>query len=88
MNGAITHETMLTMLRDGEVLPNIDIEEEVEMTEQEKLDSMMTETLPGQTEQPPNADGEVRESEDRSAVRSLVEQRLRRLAGDDQEDSE
>ena len=59
MNGAITHETMLTMLRDGEVLPNIDIEEEVEMTGQEKLDSMMAQTLPGQTEQPPNADGEA-----------------------------
>ena len=87
MNGAITHETMLTMLRDGEVLPNIDVEEEVEMTEQEKLDGMMAETLPGQTEQPPNADGEVKESSDRSAVRSLVEKRLRRLAGEDQEDS-
>jgi predicted metal-dependent phosphotriesterase family hydrolase len=79
---------MLTMLRDGEVLPNIDIEEEVEMTEQEKLDDMMAQTLPGQTEQPPNADGEVKESGDRSAVRSLVEKRLRRLAGEDQEDSD
>ena len=87
MNGAITHETMLTMLRDGEVLPNIDIEEEVEMTGQEKLDSMMAQTLPGQTEQPPNADGEAKESSDRSAVRSMVEKRLRRLAGEDQEDS-
>jgi hypothetical protein len=40
-NGAITHETLLEMLRQGEVLPNIDIEREVELTQQEKAGNMM-----------------------------------------------
>ena len=40
MNGAITQETLLSALKKGEVLPDIDIDEEVEMTSQEKLDNM------------------------------------------------
>ena len=36
-NGAITHQTLLEMLQMGEILPNIQIDEEIEMVEQEKL---------------------------------------------------
>jgi len=39
-NGAITQSTLLTYLRDGEILPNIDIDLEVEMTDQEKISNM------------------------------------------------
>ena len=31
MQGAITHESLLEMLKAGEVLPNIDVEREVEL---------------------------------------------------------
>ena len=37
MQGAITQETLLEMLKAGEVLPNIDVEREVELVSQEKL---------------------------------------------------
>ena len=36
-NGAITHQTLLEILSRGEILPDIDIESEIEMIEQEKL---------------------------------------------------
>ena len=35
--GAITHESLLEMLKAGEVLPNLDVEREVELVSQEKL---------------------------------------------------
>ena len=37
--GAITHETLLNALKRGEVLPELDVEEELEMCAQEKLRS-------------------------------------------------
>jgi len=39
-NGAISHETLLDALKKGEVLPGIDVELEMEMCSQEKLDNM------------------------------------------------
>ena len=36
MNGAISQELLLQMLKEGEVLPSVEIEEEVEATQQEK----------------------------------------------------
>ena len=38
--GAITHETLLEMLKAGECLPNIDVEREVELVELEKANNM------------------------------------------------
>ena len=40
-NGAITQETLLGALKKGEILPDVDVEEEVELTSQEKLDNML-----------------------------------------------
>ncbi len=40
MNGAITQETFLQMLKEGEVLPAIEVDEEVELTQQEKESNM------------------------------------------------
>ena len=42
-NGAITQETLLGALKKGEILPDVDVEEEVELTGQEKLDNMLIE---------------------------------------------
>ena len=39
-NGAISHETLLSALVKGEVLPGLDVEYELEMCSQEKLDNM------------------------------------------------
>ena len=85
MNGAITHEILLEMLRDGEVLPNVDVEAEVELTGQEKAQNMMVNMLPDVA----SANGaagaaaasEEQQSEQPSEIRSLVEERLRRMAG-------
>jgi hypothetical protein len=50
-NGAITHQTLLEMLKKGEVLPEIDIEREIELTEQERGGGMMVSMLPQQGEE-------------------------------------
>ena len=62
-NGAITQETLLGALKKGEVLPGIDVEEEVELTSQEKLDSMLVEGIPGEAGPPSNAEGQERRDE-------------------------
>lgn len=43
-NGAISHDTLLSMLKRGEVLPEIDVEEELEMVSQEQ--GMMRAEIP------------------------------------------
>ena len=40
MNGAISQELLLQMLKEGEVLPSVDINEEVEKVQQEKEENM------------------------------------------------
>jgi hypothetical protein len=85
MNGAITHETLLEMLRDGEVLPNVDVEAEVELTGQEKAQNMMVNMLPdvaaANGAAGAAAASDEQQSEQPSEIRSLVEERLRRMAG-------
>jgi hypothetical protein len=49
LNGAITHETLLEMLKQGEVLPSVDVETEIELTGQEKLNTMVS--LPEEEEE-------------------------------------
>ena len=52
----------LGALKKGEVLPDVDVEEEVELTSQEKLDSMLMEGIPG--EAGPPSDAKVNERRD------------------------
>ena len=47
-NNTITLETLLNALKKGEVLPAIDVDEEVELVQQQQLDSMMMDQIPGQ----------------------------------------
>jgi len=95
MNGAITQETMLEMLKQGEVLPELDVEMEVELTQQEKAKSMMVGMLPSMAEgnRPPASNKEQegegnRGGEDAGEIRKLVEERLKRLAGGGDNDEE
>ena len=76
-NGAITQETLLGALKKGEILPDIDVEEEVELTSQEKLNNMLTEMVPGEAAAP--ADEEGREQRD-SNIRQAAVERMRDVA--------
>ena len=76
-NGAITQETLLSCLKKGEVLVDIDVEEEVELTSQEKLDNMLTEMVPGEAAAP--SDNEGREQRD-SNIREAAVDRMRGVA--------
>ena len=73
-NGAITHETLLGALKKGEILPDVDIEEEVELTSQEKLDNMLIEGVPGEAAAPTDAEGNERRDDQ---VRQQVVDRMR-----------
>ena len=75
-NNAITQQTLLEMMKQGEILPNIDVEEEVEMTSQEQLDSLMQQTLPSQ------AQPQDEEDSGDSEVRRMVTERMTRLAAE------
>jgi hypothetical protein len=84
-NGAITQETLLGALKKGEILPDVDVEEEVELTSQEKLDSMLIEAVPGEAAAP--ADEEGREQRD-SNIREAAVERMRGVAERREEDDE
>jgi hypothetical protein len=62
-NGAITQETLLGALKKGEILPDLDVEEEVELTSQEKLDSMLMEGIPSEAGPPSDDEGQERRDE-------------------------
>ena len=84
-NGAITQETLLGALKKGEILPDVDVEEEVELTSQEKLDNMLTEMVPGEAAAP--ADAEGREQRD-SNIREAAVERMRGVAERRENDDE
>lgn len=74
-NNAITHETLLQALKRGEVLPDLDVESEVELVDQARLDSMMMDAAPDMAA--PTADSEGDEEIQASAV-----ERMRRIAAE------
>ena len=84
-NNTITLETLLNALKKGEILPDIDIEEEAELVQQMQLDSMMMEQIPGQAA--PTTDAEGNERRDLE-VQGAATERLRRLSRDRREDNE
>ena len=95
-NGAISHETLLDALKKGEVLPGIDVELELEMCGQEKLDNMsMAMDIGSSSTETPQEDQQAGETNsdtnqaDQSDIRTLLEERLRRLNGpsDNEEDA-
>ena len=96
MQGAITQETLLEMLKAGEVLPNIDVEREVELVSQEKLanaDLFAAGGNIGDEEEHDGQKGQDAEADDdkegeQSEIRSEVERRLKRLAKGNDNDEE
>lgn len=76
--GAITHETLLEMLKAGECLPNIDVEREVELVELEKANNM---ELAGGFGSPAAVeDAEEEEEEDEEELQQEQQQRRQRDA--------
>ena len=84
-NNTITLETLLNALKKGEVLPAIDVEEEVELVQQTQLDNMMMQQIPGQAA--PTTDAEGNEQRDEETQNAATE-RLRRLAQERREDND
>ena len=84
-NGVITHETLLNVLKAGEVLPDLDVEAEVEAVEAAKLNLLDLNSSGGVLgESEENAEEEPAEGD--SEVRRIVTDRLRRMAGETEED--
>ena len=87
--GAISHELLLEMLQRGEVLPDIDIEAEIEKIDQSKLMDLDIGAAGGVADEgePEGAADDAPESEE-SELRQEVVRRLRRLAEDNDSDEE
>ena len=68
-NNTITLETLLAALKKGEILPDIDVEEEVELVSQEKLDNIVM-------QQAPAAAAVINESEEGTAIDDDVREGL------------
>ncbi len=89
--GAITHETLLGMLKRGEILSDIDVDEEVEMVSQEKASSMVISqslftnaSSDASSNQPETEDDDDGENGS-SSVRQIAESRLKALLSPDEE---
>jgi len=89
MNDAITQETLLEMLKTGEVLPSLDVEMEVELTSAEKAQNIAMSQLPGMVAQQQGEEGQG-ESPERTETRAQVEAMLKKMVtpnlGEDDED--
>ena len=85
-NGAITHSTLLQMLQMGEVLPHIDVDQEIEMVEQEKLLNMDMAVAAGTVaEEEINDESQSESDTEESEMRRELTARLRAQAGLDEE---
>lgn len=89
--GAISHQLLLEVLNRGETLPDIDVEAEIELIEQDKLAGMDMAAAGGvvadDEEEEAAAEEEDSGGED-SEIRQEVLRRLRRLAGDNEDSDE
>nr|BAR36044.1 phage portal protein [uncultured Mediterranean phage uvMED] len=89
--GAISHQLLLEMLQRGEILPDIDIEAEIELIESTKLEGMDLAAAGGNLAEEDKEDGEEQPAEgdgEDSEIRQEVLKRLRRLTGDDESDED
>ena len=87
-NGAITLQTLLEILSRGEILPDIDIESEIELLEQEKLANIEMQQMAGlggpegEEEENENAEGANSSSEQASETPQERARRLREESDD------
>ena len=75
-NGAITHATLLEMLKLGEVLPHIDVEKEIEEVEQEKLLNMDMAEVPGVVSDEESTANAPPDDEEESPMRQELTRRM------------
>ena len=68
------------MLKEGEILPHLDIEREIEMVEQSKLEAMDLESAAGQEPISEAATNKPDEESGNSQIRDEVVRRLKRAA--------
>ena len=84
-NGVITHETLLNMLKSGSVLPDIDVEAEVEAVEASKL-SLLDLNASGGTLSEVEEESTGQSGDGDSEVRQIVAERLRRMGQQDSDE--
>ena len=93
-NDVISHETLLGMLKKGEVLPQLDVELEMEMVSQQKLDNVaMMMPMGNPQAAAPGEEEEEEEAPDKSTeapseMRTLLEERIRRMNGESKDEEE
>jgi hypothetical protein len=85
-NGAITHSTLLEMLALGEVLPHIDVEQEIEQVEQEKLLNMDMAVAAGTVAEEELESESTSVGEEESEMRRELTARLREQAAANSEE--
>jgi hypothetical protein len=86
--GAISHQLLLEMLQRGEILPDIDIDAEIELIESSKLADLDLGAAGGIASDDEREVEEEAEGEEPSAIRAEVERRLKKLAEDDNDEDE
>jgi hypothetical protein len=88
--GAITHQTLLEILSRGEILPDIDVEAEIEMIESNKLAGLDLQAAGGipTDDEDEEADGGDAGEEQSSEVMAEVERRLKARLDDDEDEKE
>ena len=91
-NGAITLQTLLEILSRGEILPDIDVEAEIELIEQEKLASIEMQQAAGlggaddEDEEDPNAENADSSGEQDEEEQSLLRRLKASLEGNSEEE--
>ena len=90
-NGAITHQTLLEILSRGEILPDIDIESEIEMIEATKLAALDLNAaggMPDDDEESEEDQNNDSSGEQDSEIRQEVLRRLRATLNNDSEEED
>jgi hypothetical protein len=83
---AISHQTLLEMLQRGEVLPDIDIDAEIEMINSAALDGLDQQAAGGVFADEESEDSEEEPKEEESDIAKEVKRRLQKLAEDDEDE--
>ncbi len=87
--GAISHSTLLEMLQRGEILPDLNIDEEIELIESTKLTELDIGAAGGVfLGEEESSDSQEEPEEEQSAVRADVIKRMKKLAEDNDEEDD
>lgn len=86
--GAIQHSTLLEALKRGEILPTVDVNEEIEAIAAESLAGLDQDAAGGVFADEESSDSGEEPGEEESEIAKEVKRRLQALAEDDEEDDE